>query len=348
MVATITVYFHPARSQGSMFQALICAIVAFVYAAFISITSMAVSVLFGDKLDLLVLGHIIVLVVFCGGGLGFVAWTKQRLSDPLVNVASSLASLAIITILTKEGAVQAADFSFEKIGMVLKMVLMGIVFTMAVNLTIFPVSARRKLRQNMVDVTDSLSDLLGLITSSFLTGREEELQRPAFIEASERHKKSSSALKTNLKEAKNEHYVYGTERQYRLEARIVSCMQHLAQSIGGLRSAASTQFLLLKQPAAHGTATPINGGLKSVSSAHWPEAVSMSLSPPNENSALTAIEEVSETESAAAMEDSSGNISPYTNGETVAESGSISTAQSPADIFSRFIQHLGPSMVGLR
>lgn len=38
-----------------------------------------------------------VLIVFIGGGLGFVGWFKQRYNAPLVSVSCSLASLAIIT-----------------------------------------------------------------------------------------------------------------------------------------------------------------------------------------------------------------------------------------------------------
>lgn len=72
MVATITVYFHPARSQGSMFEAILCAAAAFIYAVFICFSSMGVSILFGRTLNHLIVGHVIVLIVFCGGGLGFV------------------------------------------------------------------------------------------------------------------------------------------------------------------------------------------------------------------------------------------------------------------------------------
>ena len=90
MVATITVYFHPARSKGSMIEAMICAVIAFLYAVLISFSSMGVSILFGRTLDLLVLGHIIVLIIFCGGGLGFVGWIKQRLGHPLYVFLESL------------------------------------------------------------------------------------------------------------------------------------------------------------------------------------------------------------------------------------------------------------------
>ena len=57
-----------------MFEAILCAAAAFIYAVFICFSSMGVSILFGRTLDLLIVGHVIVLIVFCGGGLGFVGW----------------------------------------------------------------------------------------------------------------------------------------------------------------------------------------------------------------------------------------------------------------------------------
>jgi hypothetical protein len=87
IVATITVYFHPARTAGSMIEAIVLALIAFAYAALISFGSMGVSFFFGSH-GLLVLGHVIVLLVFCGGGLGALGWLKQKLNNPLVNVVS--------------------------------------------------------------------------------------------------------------------------------------------------------------------------------------------------------------------------------------------------------------------
>ena len=78
VVATVTVYFHPARSAGSMLEATVLALLAFAYAAAVSFSSMAISVFFANQ-DLLAVGHAIVLIVFCGGALGLVGWTKQRL-----------------------------------------------------------------------------------------------------------------------------------------------------------------------------------------------------------------------------------------------------------------------------
>ncbi|KAL8686673.1 MAG: hypothetical protein Q9218_006944 [Villophora microphyllina] len=324
MVATITVYFHPARSQGSMFQAIILAILAFAYAAFIGFTSMGVSVFFGRVLDLIVLGHVVVLIIFCGGGLGLVGWIKQRLGDPLVNISCSLTSLAIITVLTKEGAVQAAEFSDDKIVQVLKMILMGVVATTAVSFLIFPVSARTDLRENLILFTDTLSELLVKTTQTFLVGSEDELKTTEYQDGVRRHKGLLTSIEKNLIEAKYEHLVAGTEREYRLEARLVECMQRLAQNIGGLRSAATTQFLILAQP---GLGSPTGNcpamGVDIPVTAHLEHC-----------STLPVIDEASEN----------GDIEPATDSPVRAEDGSILTTSK---VFEEFIAYLGPSMKSL-
>lgn len=331
MVATVTVYFHPARSKGSMFRALICALLAFLYAAFISITSMLVTVFFGD-LNLLLVGHALVLIVFCGGGLGFVGWTKQRLGDPLVNVACSLASLAIITVLTKEGKVQSGDLSFAKIYQVLKMVLMGVSATMAVSFLIFPVSARKKLRANLVTVTDTLATMLSIITESFLSGSEEEILSSEFTNAAASHKKAYGQLDKLVKEAKLEHYVLGTEREYRLEKKLVRWVQDITHNLGGLRSAAALQFQLLKQTTTL-ESMPSNGheifhhGMPSPWSLQedWPY-----LEPIDETPEM----EIADLDAVLPTSSSPGQVSPDAR-----------QIYLPADIFEIFISHLGPSMV---
>ena len=125
LVATITVYFHPVRSAGSMAESALLGLGAFCYATFVGVSSMATAVYFERTWDLIQLAYAIIVIVFIGGGLGFVGWVKQRYSAPCLSVACSLASLAIITILTKENAVQVGIFSNDKIVQVMKMVIMG-------------------------------------------------------------------------------------------------------------------------------------------------------------------------------------------------------------------------------
>ena len=325
-----------------MFEASIIAWIAVAYAAVLSITSMAVSVLFADKLHQTAMGQAIILIFFIGGGLGFIGWTKQRLGDPLVSVACSLASLAIITILTKEGAVQAGDFSFQKISQVMKMVAMGIVMAIAVCFLVFPISAKSKLRQNVIDATDAMGSMFQTISRSFLLGTEEELERTPFVTALELHKKAFTTLPRNLKEAKYEHYIAGTEIEYRIEARLVQCVQRISQSIGGLRSAANMQFTLLKQQQnASGSETPFwtsANDTPSYSGFPSSELVSSSSTSSQEDfGVLSAIRELPEEEHPS---EHNGDLI-----RTVTAEEDVSSPQSPAEIFSRFISYLGPSLV---
>ena len=338
VVATVTVYFHPARSQGSMYKASICAFLAFLYAAFISLTSMCVSRFFQDTLDLLPLGHAVVLIVFCGGGLGFIGWTKQRLGDPLVNVACSLASLSSITVLTKEGSVQNGNLSFAKIFQVLKMVVMGVAVAMAVSFMIFPISARKKLRSNLTTVTETLATMLALITESFLTGSEEELQTEEYLSAAARHKQAYSQLDRLVREAKLEHFVAGTERQYRLEKKLVRWVQDITHNMGGLRSAALLQFQLLKQTK---LARPMqyNSEAEIINGVHR-ESLPSPWSVHEERPILEPIHERPEGEVSDSGRDRS-NSDP----EREISDSETDHVLLPADIFALFIGHLGPSMV---
>jgi TRAP-type C4-dicarboxylate transport system permease small subunit len=339
MVATITVYFHPARSQGSMFKALVCACLAFIYTAFISITSMCVEMFFQDTLHLLPLGHAIVLIVFCGGGLGFIGWTKQRLNDPLVNVACSLASLSTISVLTKEGAVQAGDLSFAKISQVLKMIIMGVTATMTVSFLIFPISARKKLRSNLTSATETMATMLALITESFLTGSEEELQTAEFVNAAAQHKIAYGQLDSLVKEAKLEHYVRGTEKEYRLEKNLVRWVQDITHNLGGLRSAASMQFQLLKQTKPFGSPQP-----QSIELSHQGVDVHRSISPWSIAEDRPYLEPIDERPEDYMSEPDV--LRPTLSRRRTSES-EASTALLPADIFAIFIDHLGPSMRSL-
>ncbi|KAJ6141679.1 hypothetical protein N7470_010069 [Penicillium chermesinum] len=278
MVATVTVYFHPARTQGSMYRASICALLAFCYSAFLSITSMLVENLFQDTFDLPVLGHALVLIVFCGGGLGFV----------------------------------------------LKMVIMGVVIAMAVSFLIFPTSARKDLRKNLVKAADTLATMLSLITASFLDGSEEILASEKFLKAERDHRQAYNKLDGLIRDAKLEHFLAGTEKEYRLEKRLVRWVQDITHNMGGLRSAAALQFSLIREPTAADSDTPTGIATPNAGEA-MPLQYSWSYT---DGSFLEPIEERPEED--------------LTDGNSTHES-----VFSPAGVFSIFIQHLGRPMHSL-
>ncbi|KAK0720615.1 Fusaric acid resistance protein-like-domain-containing protein [Lasiosphaeris hirsuta] len=340
VVATITVYFHPARTAGSMIEAILIAMVAIAYAEVVSILSMCTSVLFGSTFSMVPLAHALVLAVFIGGGFGVIGWVKQRMNNPLVDVGSTLASLAIIAVVTKETAVFTHVFSNLKIVQIFKMLVMGITTTTLVNLLLWRISAVVLLRQSMAKASTSLGDMLAMITRGFLTGSEDEVSSSEFAAASSAYSSAYPQLTKNLREAKFERYFVGHERLYQLDRAVVKSMETLAQSIGGLRSAANTQFALLKEPmdSMSGMMSPTDSALsptlqRSISN--------MFASGKDRFLTLSSIEEASEG--------SDGDERSRARDGCIHEGGPKGTRsfRTPSDIFELFIALLGPSMKSL-
>ncbi|KAK3988625.1 Fusaric acid resistance protein-like-domain-containing protein [Cladorrhinum sp. PSN332] len=349
VVATLTVYFHPARSAGSMIEAVLIAMVAIVYAETVSVLSMVTSVAVGSGLHLVPLAHALVLTVFIGGGFGFIGWVKQRMGNPLVDVGSTLASLAIISVVTKETAVLGSVFSNQKIVQIFKMFVMGVAATTAVNLLLWRVSAVSLLRQSMSKASISLGDMLALITRGFLSGSEEDVLSREFLDASGAYTSVYPQMTKNLREAKFERYFLGQEKVYQLDRAVVRSMERLAQSIGGLRSAANTQFALLKESLgpmmSSGMMSPASTTSGSAYSPMLTRTLSNTLKSGGRFVALSAIDEAS---------DESNNEDDERRGSSLAKDrrgSAVSTAsiplKNPSEIFELFIALLGPSMKSL-
>lgn len=349
LIANVVVWFDPARTAGSMDLGILFAFLAFIYGSIIAFSAQAVAAMF-EAAEMLVVGHVIDLLLFCWGGLGFLAWFKQYMGHPLVNTASSLASLAIVTCLTKEGVVQTGDFSYIRVAQILKMLVVGIIVSFGVNLLLWPNSARKSLRENLMKTTDCFGDLLTAITASFLAGAEEDLNHPAVIAASDKFKTAYNALPGQLADARYEHHPLGTESQYHIEKHLIECVQQLAQDLGGLRSAAETQFsLLAEMPSIDGrkcsiaqplgssdpTSSIIPAGQKLARDAQAPDQV---LSPISEHRSSDNSDSTSEQ----------GQEPHGTSHPALAKVASKSSVQTPSQIFDTFIQHLGPPMVRLR
>ncbi|KAI0437771.1 ribosomal protein L19 [Xylaria telfairii] len=348
IVATIVTYFHPARSAGSQTEAVTIAIIAVCYAMLIGICSMATSVLFGDVLDLEKFSYALILILYIGFGLGFVGWVKQKLNNPLVSVGASIASIGIITIITKEGAIHNSVFSTEKVIQYLKILLMATVISTVVNLLLWPVWARHGLRKSMRTASISLGRMLSMISSGFLSGAEEEFTSKSFMEASATYTSTLALMNKNAREAKYEYYFLGQEQIYRHDKAVLKSIENLAQSVGGLRSAANTQFELLKEistgplsaniPASPNTNvfSPVFGRSFS-SSSSWKSH--------SRFERLSAIDEASDERSDREDEPSPTQVrGSFSDVRSVL---SEFAPRSPSEIFEIFIALLGPSMKSL-
>ncbi|KXJ91072.1 Fusaric acid resistance protein-like-domain-containing protein [Microdochium bolleyi] len=347
IVATISVYFHPARTAGSQIEAVAIAVIAVCYSMLVGILSMATSVLVGSVWDNITLARIIILLVFIGGALGFVGWVKQKLNNPLVSVGASIASIGIITIVTKENSVQTGVFANQKIFQSLRILLMATTISTLVNLLLFPTSARHSLRATMRKASTSLHDMLTMISHGFLYGSEEEFNSKGFGAALTTYNSNLTLMNKNAREAKFEYYFLGHEKIYRHDRAVVKAMETLAQSIGGLRSAADTQFELLNEVVKGSTSTNMPGASAAspgigFSLSSSPQSIGYFGSPKFGN--LSAIKE-------AADERSDRESVPASPGAAYSPANTstpgVSSFRTPADIFELFIARLGPSMKSL-
>ena len=161
-------------------------------------------------------------------------------------------------------------------------------------------------------------------------------------------------MRKNLVEAQREHYFLGSEKQYHIEAKLVRCLERLSQNLGGLRSAASTQFSILRKAMdqtigtdrtpfawSNGTTTPVKSRTGSVSRAGLLDVI-------NEDS-----EESDERLGSSHTWD--GSTTPFRSRPGIsfhdivwkvgAKSGSNTPNNdfmAPADMFVTFIDQLGP------
>jgi hypothetical protein len=78
------------------------ALAALTYSVAVSSGSMATASYF-NSIHSLALGHATTLMVWCGGGLGLLAYAKQRLGKPAFNTACSLACMVISVNLVRDG-----------------------------------------------------------------------------------------------------------------------------------------------------------------------------------------------------------------------------------------------------
>ncbi|KAG7439468.1 uncharacterized protein BT62DRAFT_913494 [Guyanagaster necrorhizus] len=259
MVATVAVYFNPAKTTGSMIEADIFCIFGLFYAAFVSLTSMSLFWWLELKPGWEWLADTFV-ILWIGVSMSILAWLKVWMANPQFNTACSMIVILLFIVLIKEGGLQTLlQVSF--------IVFCGIVISNLVCFFIWPQSATTNLQTNMTKTLDSFSTLLDMLTNTFLLEEsphhpsQEKIQR-----AVENHQNSFTSLKKNLKEAKSEWQFSGqvklpasgtgngralpvsTKGDQRRKAYedAVDCLNRLAQHLNGLRSGTRLQYDLIK------------------------------------------------------------------------------------------------------
>ncbi|CAO1632568.1 unnamed protein product [Sympodiomycopsis kandeliae] len=247
MIATIAVYFHPARSFGSMVEADIYAIGAFMYTAFLGLTSMLVAEYLHDQ-NRPYLSNVVTVVMFIALGTGLVGYVKVKMNKPTFNTACSLIFVSTFTVIVKEGATHLGKFETDAIWQVMIVVIAGTLIANFVSFTLWPSSATTNLNNDITRLLDAYSTLLRLLTRTFLLDSPStiHIRSSRVHSAISAHHSAYTSLQKNLAEAKFE-----TLFDPRIKGLIpsvtdmVSCLHRLGQHLGGLRNSCGLQSDLL-------------------------------------------------------------------------------------------------------
>ncbi|KAG8214184.1 hypothetical protein J3R82DRAFT_10973 [Butyriboletus roseoflavus] len=241
LIATIAVYYNPAKTIGGMFEADSFCMVAWLYSALMSLSGLSLFWWLDVKPGLELLADF-VLIIWVGLTIWGLTWMKVWMAKPTFNSACSMSATVLFVVMVREG-------TWETLLSVSSIVLMGTAISNLVCFSLWPQSATYNLQINMTKTLDSFSTLLGMITSSFLL--EEPIRKPSHEKmqrAVEAHQSSFTSLKKSLAEARSEWFGILGEHERLLSKQAygdaVDSLTRLAQHLNGLRSGTRLQYEL--------------------------------------------------------------------------------------------------------
>ncbi|KAI9447166.1 Fusaric acid resistance protein-like-domain-containing protein [Russula earlei] len=244
MVATVAVYYNPAKTLGGMMEADIYCIMGLAFASFISLGSMRMYRELEPHAGWEWLADALVLI-WVGVGMSLVAWFKLWIAKPTFNPAASMTSIILFVVVVKEGGL-------EMLLQVALIVAIGAFISNLVCVGLWPQYAKKILQANMIKTLDSFSTLLSLLTSTFLL--EDESYQPSqerISKAVADHQAAFTGLKKSLDEARSERLSGGPIADFSRGGGdpyedAVDSLTRLAQHLNGLRSGTSLQYDLAK------------------------------------------------------------------------------------------------------
>lgn len=253
VAATTAVYFHPARTKGSMHQLILFVFLLLAYSFVVSLSCRSVSAYFFNSGEDEI-SYIIDLVV-SSIGLGVIAFMKQKVNRQTFNTACSLASISLVTCIVKEGLLNSNVIPMGRLISTTHVVLVGSLIPVVICYVIWPKSAVTALRTSLNDSFNIMSSLLSITTHRFLNG---DKISPKDAEIFSLLRKKTTDLKGSLEEAKYELCVVGKTKEFGMYTEIVDATIALLEHLQALRSSCEMQWLLLhdldpSSPASHST-----------------------------------------------------------------------------------------------
>lgn len=243
LAATVAVYFHPARTLGSMGESLAFVFASLTYSSFVAAMSMLVSNWFVAR-NLHLIGYSIDLIVFCAFGLGSIAFMKQRVNKPAFNTACSVAAIFIVTTLVKEGNVQIGIVSFGRIALVFNLVGAGIFVSALVCLVLWPETAVSEVLKAISKSVQINSKILILLTDNFIECKN--VHGTQYVKLKEEFNSCFKSIHKHLSDARYELYFQGKEAQLETLRDLAQSSYKMSLHLNGLGSSALTQWSLIE------------------------------------------------------------------------------------------------------
>lgn len=240
VAATSSVYFHPARTKGSMHQLILFVLLSLSFTFVLSLSCRSISSYYFNVGEDEV-SYTIDLVV-SSVGLAVIAFMKQKVGRETFNTACSLASISLVTCIVKEGSLNSNTIPMYRLLSTSHVVLMGSLVSVAICYVVWPKSAVTQLRGNLNESFNIMSSLVSVVTHRFVNG-EKISAKDSKIFALLR--KKITDLSKNLEESKYELYLVGKEREYASYCQIVEATVSLSEHLRALRSSCDMQWQLL-------------------------------------------------------------------------------------------------------
>lgn len=240
VVATVAVYFHPARSKGSMHQTLIYVVISLLFSFTVSFGCRSVSTIFFNNGEDEI-SYCIDLVI-SSISFGLISYVKTKVNKATFNTACSLASIAIVSCVVKEGSLNSANIPLERLHATFQVVVTGCVISVACCYLLWPIRAVDELRSSLNDSYNIMSSVLSTLANRFLAGESLNEKDSQVFKALN---KNIAELFKNNEEAKYELLSTGREEEWNVFNELVHSTISLSRHLHALRSSTEMQWSLL-------------------------------------------------------------------------------------------------------
>lgn len=247
VVATAAVYFHPARTKGSMHQLLVYVFVLLLFSFVVALVCRSTSAhFFREGEDEVSYG---IDLVVSSVGFGVIAFMKQKVAKRTFNTACSLASISLATCIVKEGLLNSSAIPMRRLLSTSHVVAAGSLVLVAICYLVWPQLAEACLRASLNDAFNAMSAVLSVTTHRFLNGEKMTAQDEECFAALATQ---CANLATHLEETSYELRVVGKEAQLECYVQIVDAANALRKHLQALRSSCEMQWLLLHRALSSG------------------------------------------------------------------------------------------------